>query len=135
MKIKLPNYKYNNVLLIDDNMLDNFINEKLLEAEHFSKKIYTCTSAKSAIEFLNNISGIGSQTYPDVLFVDINMPIMDGFQFIELFKKELESKMNNPKIVVLTSSVFPEDKQRATVISDEITYINKPLDRNILVSI
>lgn len=129
MKIKSPEYKYNNVLLIDDNMLDNFINEKLLESERFAKKIYTCSSAKSAIEFLNNIKNIGSETFPEILFVDINMPIMDGFQFIEQYKKELETEMNNPKIVLLTSSIFPEDKHRASVISKDIFFINKPLDR------
>lgn len=135
MKIKQPNYTYKNVLLIDDNELDNFINEKILESNHFAKKIYVNTSAKSAIEFLNNIITMGEQfadTYPEVIFVDINMPIMDGFQFIEHFKKNLEQAIRKPKIVILTSSVYHEDKQKASEISKDIIFLNKPLTKVML---
>ena len=111
MKRKEPKFKYRNVMLIDDNELDNFINEKTLEANLFSKKIYSCTSGKSALEFLNNIVTMGDQfaeVYPQVIFIDINMPMMDGFQFIDYFKKESEKQLQKPKLVLLTSSVYNE---------------------------
>ncbi|MCE3225524.1 MAG: hypothetical protein K0S32_75 [Bacteroidetes bacterium] len=135
MKIKEPKYKYNNVMLLDDNELDNFINEKILEANHFSKKIYVNTSAKSALEFLGNMLTMGetcTHVYPEVLFIDINMPIMDGFQFIENFKKNFEQKVKQPKLVILTSSVYHEDKQRAGEISKDIVFLNKPLTQAML---
>jgi CheY-like chemotaxis protein len=135
MKIKEPKYKYNNVMLLDDNELDNFINEKILEANHFSKKIYVNTSAKSALEFLGNMLTMGdtcTHVYPEVLFIDINMPIMDGFQFIENFKKNFEQKIKQPKLVILTSSVYHEDKQRAGEISKDIVFLNKPLTQAML---
>jgi CheY-like chemotaxis protein len=138
MKRKEPRYKYNNVMLIDDNELDNFINEKILEANHFSKKIYVNTGARSALEFLNNIVTMGEDytgTYPEVIFVDINMPIMDGFQFIEYHKKNLDEKMHKPKIVILTSSVYHEDKQKANEISKDIIFLNKPLTQAMLETI
>ena len=122
-------------MLIDDNELDNFINEKILEANYFSKKIYVTTSAKSAVEFLNNILTIGEScraAYPQVIFVDINMPIMDGFQFIDYYKKHLEEKINNPKIVILTSSVYHEDRQKSENISKDIIFLNKPLTKEML---
>ena len=135
MKRKEPKYKYRNILLLDDNDLDNFINEKIMESNLFSKKNYICTSGKSAIEFLTNIIEMGddfSKNYPEIIFVDLNMPLMDGFQFIEFFKKNLESKLHNPKIVILTSSLFPEDVLKAEKISKDIIFLNKPLTKDVL---
>jgi CheY-like chemotaxis protein len=135
MKRKEPKYKYRNILLLDDNDLDNFINEKIMESNLFSKKNYICTSGKSAIEFLTNIIEMGddfSKNYPEIIFVDLNMPLMDGFQFIEFFKKNLESKLHNPKIVILTSSIFPEDVLKAEKISKDIIFLNKPLTKDVL---
>ncbi len=135
MKRKEPKFKYRNVMLIDDNELDNFINEKTLEANLFSKKIYSCTSGKSALEFLNNIVTMGDQfaeVYPQVIFIDINMPMMDGFQFIDYFKKESEKQLQKPKLVLLTSSVYNEDREKAKSISKDIVFLNKPLKKEML---
>jgi CheY-like chemotaxis protein len=134
MKRKEPNYKYTSVLLIDDNELDNFINEKMIEATHFSKKVYLNTSAKSAIEFLNNLLTIGdhiTETYPRIIFIDLNMPMMDGFQFAE-YLKSIEGKLHHPKIVILTSSVYHEDKEKTLAISKDIVFLNKPLTKEML---
>ena len=135
MKIKEPKYKYAHVMLIDDSELDNFINEKTLEANHFAKKVYVHTSAKSALEFLNNLVTIGkeySDIYPQVIFIDINMPMMDGFQFIDHYKKNSEEQLQTPKLVILTSSVYNEDRQKANDISNEIIFLNKPLTKTML---
>ncbi len=138
MKRKEPEFRFRNVMLIDDNDLDNFINVKTLEANHFAEKIYTNTSAQSAIEFLNNLVTLGkdfSNIFPEVIFVDINMPMMDGFQFIEAFKKHAESHLLSPKLVILTSSVYHEDRQKALSISPDILFLNKPLTREMLLTI
>ena len=138
MKIKEPKYAYTNVMLIDDSELDNFINEKTLEANNFAKKVYVHTSAKSALEFLNNLVTMGSEysdVYPQIIFVDINMPMMDGFQFIDNYKKSSEEHLQKPKLVILTSSLYNEDRQRANDISSEILFLNKPLTKAMLDSI
>lgn len=135
MKRKEPKYRYANVMLIDDNELDNFINEKTLEANHFAEKIYVNTSAHSALEFLNNLVTMGddhAEAFPQVIFIDINMPMMDGFQFIENFKKGNEVKLRQPKLVILTSSVYHEDRQKAQSISEDILFLNKPLTKEML---
>lgn len=133
--MEAKNFKYQHVMLIDDLELDNFINEKLLAANDFSKKIYVTTSARSALEFLNNILIMGEEflnAMPEVIFIDINMPMVDGFQFIDAFKKTIEKQVNKPKLVVLTSSVFEKDKEKTFSISEDIVFLNKPLTKEML---
>lgn len=135
MKRKNPTFKYNYAMLLDDNELDNFINQKTLEATHFSDKIYVNTGSKSALEFLNNLEISSSETFtifPEIIFIDINMPMIDGFQFIENFKKAFPEKFNTIKIVILTTSVSQNDKIKATNISKDIVFLNKPLTKEAL---
>lgn len=129
------NYKYNYVMLIDDAPLDNFINEKLIRSQGFSKEVYITSSASSALEFLNNLALTGEAypyIFPAVIFVDINMPIVDGFEFILEFRKTLEKQLRKLKLVILTSSVFEGDKIRTEELSEEIIFLNKPLTKEML---
>jgi CheY-like chemotaxis protein len=135
MKNNPSNYKYNRVLLVDDMELDNFVNKKFLLHHQFSKSIYVNTSAKGALEFLNNLiaAGIWSKNFPEVIFIDVNMPVTNGYQFIEslqeLFKMH---EIEQPKLVVLTSSVFNIDRQRAMDLSEDIVFMTKPLSKEML---
>lgn len=122
--------KYKSVLLIDDNELDNFINQKIIESVNFSKTIFVNTGSVSALEFLKNINLLkddASAIFPEVIFVDINMPIMDGFQFIQNLMATQQKEIANTKIVILTTSLNPADKARAESISKEIGFLYKPL--------
>ena len=132
------NFRHNYVMLIDDEEVDNFINEQLIISYHFSKYVYVNTSSNSALEFLNNLATTSKefpQVYPDVIFVDINMPIVDGFQFIHSFQKILERQPRKTKLVILTSSVSLDDKERTKTLSKEITFLNKPLTQELLNSL
>jgi CheY-like chemotaxis protein len=134
MKRKEPDYKYKYIMLLDDNELDNFINQKVIEGNNFAEKIYVNTSGKSALEFLNNLT-VGKETspiFPEAIFVDINMPMMDGFQFIENLQKMPGDKIPDTKFIILTSSIYPEDRTKAMKISENITFLNKPLTEDML---
>lgn len=130
MKRKDPKFRYQYVMLLDDNELDNFINQKIIEASHFSKKIYTNTSGQSALEFLSNLLVLEDESeviMPEVIFIDINMPIMDGFQFIKSLMEMPQDRLRNCKLVILTSSMFEEDQQKARSLISDIVFLNKPL--------
>ena len=135
MKIKQLKFKYSKVMLLDDNELDNFINTKIIESSHFAENIYVSTNGQSALEFLNNLSIVISNShpiYPELIFVDLNMPMMDGFQFIEHFIENSKAKGSMPKLVILTSSISEEDKIRAKKISQNIVFMHKPLTQTML---
>lgn len=138
MKRKEPIYKYKYVMLLDDDDLDNFINQKTIEATHFAHKVYVTTAAKSALEFLKNISisdAGPADLFPQVIFVDLNMPMMDGFQFIDHLQKNLAQKLNSIKLVILTSSIDPNDKQKSLALSKDIIFFNKPLTKEMLIQL
>jgi CheY-like chemotaxis protein len=135
MKHKEPNYMYKNIMLLDDDDLVNFINQKVMESCHFSKNIYVNTSAKSALEFLHNIALVGNtgkDLVPEVIFIDLNMPLMDGFQFIQALLRNKNEDIQNIKLVILTSSVHEMDRIKAKEISDNIAFLNKPLTKEML---
>ena len=122
--------KYKVVMLIDDNEIDNLINQKMIEASSISDNIFTHTGARSAIEFLKNVEkmSVGEKSFlPDLIFLDIDMPLMDGFQFLEEFEKLSDKVKEHCRIVMLTSSINPQDLSKAKKSTFVKKYINKPL--------
>jgi CheY-like chemotaxis protein len=124
--------KYRTVMLIDDNEIDNLINQKMIEAASVTENIYTHTGAKSAIEFLKNMEklDVAEKVLPDVIFLDIDMPLMDGFQFLDEFEKLTSVAKKKCKIVMLTSSINPQDFNRSKKYDNVKLYLNKPLSHD-----
>ncbi|MFM8740065.1 MAG: response regulator [Cytophagales bacterium] len=129
--------KYKTVMLIDDNEIDNLINQKMIEAAAIAENIYTHTGAKSAIEFLKNIekTDLAHMVLPDIIFLDIDMPLMDGFQFLEEFEKLAAATKKNSRIVMLTSSINPQDFVRSKKYPNVKLYLNKPLSHDSIIKL
>jgi CheY-like chemotaxis protein len=123
--------KYHNVMLIDDNEIDNLINQKMIEASDICENIFVHSGAKGAIEFLKNIEKLAKGPLdlylPEVIFLDIDMPLMDGFQFLDEFEKLSDVIKTNCKVVMLTSSLNPQDMNKAKKNKFVLKYLNKPL--------
>lgn len=125
-----PAYRFPTVMLIDDSEIDNFINQKIIESNYFAEKIYVNTGGISALEFLKNLAvneDLMAQLVPKVIFIDLNMPLMDGFQFIGQFLKLPPKLTEQTKLVILTSSFNPADREQASNLYKNVLFLNKPL--------
>ncbi|PWA07015.1 response regulator [Flavobacterium laiguense] len=109
--------KLNSVLLIDDDMATNFISKMLIKKAGITDHIETVLNEQQAIEYLKNSgkyeNSDGIFPKPMLILLDINMPVMDGWEFAEAFSKLDENQKGEVIIVMLTSSLNPDDKERA----------------------
>jgi len=118
MKPSVEFIPINKVLLIDDDATANYLSKELLENMKAAKEIEVAENGLRALKLI-------TQSSPDVIFLDIRMPGIDGFDFLERLKAlALENKI---KVVMLTSSVRPEDKLKAFSYKAVIDYLEKPL--------
>lgn len=130
-KNKTMKTKLNCVLLIDDDEPTNFLNQMLVEEADCARHIQVAQSGEIAIDYLTNsdepANNNKSFPCPDLIFLDINMPAMNGWEFLEKYR-ELEKKQKGKIILVmLTTSLFPEDMARAEANPEISGFENKPL--------
>jgi CheY-like chemotaxis protein len=118
-------------MLVDDNELDNFVNKKLIENEHFANEVLVQSSAANALDYLKSHSA-NPEEIPDVIFLDIMMPDMDGFGFLGEFEKLADSVKNKSKVVMLSTTESFKDLNRANQNMYVFKFLNKPLTKPVL---
>ncbi len=111
-------------VLIDDSDIDLFIQRRFLEVYNFSNELLLYKSAEEALGWLQNLNGDAA---PDVIFLDLNMPEVDGFSFLKNFRELPDKIKEKSKIVVLTSSNSSKDREQAFAFKNVIQFITKPL--------
>ncbi len=118
---------YNTVMIVDDSKMDLMLNQIILETEHYAKSILSYSSPSEAINYLDEAEQ-GKQTFPDILFLDLNMPVLSGFDILNRFDTFTSPQSKECKIYVLSSSDDEEDIARLKTYKNVVTYLSKPLN-------
>lgn len=114
-------------VLIDDSDIDLFIQRRFLEVYDFSSELILYKSATEALNWLKTLDG---STPPDVIFLDLNMPDVDGFGFLKGFESLEDRIKDKTRIVVLTSSNSIQDRKMAFENKNVIQFLTKPLKQS-----
>jgi len=114
------------VMLVDDNDTDNFISKRIIEITKFAPRVEVKNSGKGALDYLKENQDKPSEL-PNIIFLDINMPIVDGFVFLYEFDKFSELVKNKCKIIILSSSDNKRDIDKIVNNNHVIKFITKPL--------
>ncbi len=116
--------KYRTVMLIDDDEVSNFLNTQILHSINIADDILIAMNGQEALEMLKQFSegqhGGGDKTYPELIFLDLNMPVMNGLEFLQAFGKDINT-------VVLTSSTNQKDVEAVHHFPQVKYYLSKPL--------
>ncbi|WP_296619593.1 response regulator [Marivirga sp.] len=114
---------FKNIFLIDDDDLFIFLTKTIIEDEKFADHIHSYEDAREAMEYLKSSD---EKPFPEIIFLDINMPMMDGWEFIDALEK---SKIKHDIIIYITSSsINPLDLKKAESNPSIKGFISKPLD-------
>ncbi len=122
---------YERVLLVDDNETDNFISERIIQLTNFSHSTVVKNSGKEALDYLKENKNNPDQL-PDLIFLDIDMPIVNGFIFLYEFEKFSDVVKGKCKVIILSSSDNKRDIDKIVNNDHVIRFLTKPLTETAL---
>ncbi|CAA0095092.1 Response regulator rcp1 [Zhongshania aliphaticivorans] len=118
--------KLKSVLLIDDCKATNYIHRLIIEKYGFTESITEFMNGREAMDYLTTaVDGVFPQ--PDLIFLDLNMPVMNGWEFLDEYKLLPKEQHAGVVVVMLTTSLNPDDESTANTIEDVNTFSSKPL--------
>lgn len=123
--------KLNCILLVDDDPDDNFFHELIIKQMDITHKLDTVANGIEALAYLKR----EDQVPPELIFLDINMPKMNGWEFLEQYRHLDEKQKSKVVIMILTTSANPDDIKRSRDIRDVSGFETKPLSRESLTEI
>jgi CheY-like chemotaxis protein len=118
-------------IIIDDEDVNLFISKKLISETLGIQDIKTFSSGADALRFLQN-DFVYSTARPTVLLLDLNMPVISGWDFLDFFSQYKEELKNNVHVYILSSSIDPRDKAKALSNPNVISFITKPITKDVI---
>ncbi len=119
----------NKVLCIDDDQITLILCDLVLKKSGFSDDVKSVFNGREGIEWFSNHFKIKApiEDAPQIIFLDLNMPIMNGWDFLQEYEMKYADRLPDTKVVIVSSTVNPEDFSRANKHSLVIDFIHKPM--------
>jgi CheY-like chemotaxis protein len=126
--------KLQTILLIDDDQATNFLHKMVIKKTDCANSVKVELNGEAAINYLNTKQD-GKYPSPDLIFLDINMPRMNGWAFLEEYEKLNDGQQGGAVIVMLTTSLNPDDMAEAKKYKEISEFRSKPMTQNMLMDI
>ncbi|RYU93575.1 response regulator [Emticicia agri] len=124
------------LLCVDDDKITLTLIRLVVGRASFAEEIVTKMNGKEALDYYTELAqGHAEEPYPELIFLDLNMPVMGGWDFLDEFVSNFYKEFNRTKVVILSSSTDPEEKAKAQKYPMIIDYLAKPLTINALKSL
>ncbi|HRM12235.1 MAG TPA: response regulator [Flavobacterium sp.] len=124
------------ILCVDDDPITLMLCKKVIIKSSFSNEIITSQNGEEALSYFNSIKYANNKNklipQPQLIFLDLNMPIMGGWEFLDCFNSEEFSEFNNIKVVVLSSTIDPDDFEKSKQYPMVIDFFSKPISQAML---
>ncbi len=127
--------KFNKVLLVEDDPITVLVCERIIKMTGFSENVVSVNNGQEALDYINAHDRSSAHQLPDLIFLDINMPLMNGWEFLDHFGAVKSVFQNLPLIYILSSTVDPEDQKKGSTYPYISRFISKPLTKDDLENI
>ncbi|MFT6748327.1 MAG: CheY-like chemotaxis protein [Flavobacterium sp.] len=127
-------FKYKKIMIIDDSEIDNYIVKVLINNNNIAQEILEFNNGMEAIEYLESNRSI-PENLPEVILLDIYMPVMDGFEFMKTLNEMELDFVKNCKICIVSSSIDNNDVLRTKSHKNVFNYVSKPITAKFLASL
>jgi len=125
----------NTILFIDDDPITLMLCKMVISKSLFSKEIATAKNGEEALQYFNTLKQVNTNnplTKPELIFLDLNMPVMGGWEFLDSFSTSDYSDYNNTKVIILSSTIDPEDLEKSKKYPMVIDFLSKPISKEML---
>ena len=120
------------ILCVDDDPIALMLCKMVINKSSFSNEIITAKNGEEALNYFKIFKQTSLNKKPQLILLDLNMPIMGGWEFLDCFSTEEYSDYNTIKTIILSSTIDPEDLEKAKNYSMVIDFLSKPISKEML---
>ena len=120
------------ILFVDDDPITLMLCKMVITKALFSNEIVTAKNGQEALKYYDSLKAENSINKPQLIFLDLNMPVMDGWDFLESFMTEKYSDFHDSKVIILSSTIDPEDLEKSKKYPMVIEFLSKPISKEML---